>query len=559
MPSKRRKFLAFSLAAVLAAALSLRPANAAPGSGDNTLSTANKEATPAAPEPGESGTGGAVAVSRIEIELREVKELLQAQQLRIEALEAELRLARKSPPPETAPEPVIAKAAATAAPSQDSLEKRLENAEARLKSIGPFSFSGDFRLRDEPFLGGPANQSLVRNRERFRIRFNSSVKLNDDLSGGFALATGDINDPITTNQTANQYYTRKPFLLDRAFVNYNPHYFKAFTLTGGKFAYPWYHTEMTWDNDLNPEGLAQKLEWKPESWRLLHQIAFIGFELPFSETAGVNFNFPNPNNKSIHLSVVYGGQIQTVWQLASWLMFTADTAFYNYHNADPIALSTAVANASSPIIGALKLGGNAVQNSYETVTFSNTVPTTTAGVDTTVNSAIVNAQFASKFALSDSIAQFDLKTHSDAWPIRLLGDYVQNTRACANAGNPIFVPAAPAGTNVKLTTINGTCHSRERRGYWLEGRVGRVQEKGDWQFAYTRMFIEREAVLTPFNYSDIRQGSNVSQHRLETIYTPVRNVQLAFTGFFGRPLNFGNSAPPENLLKRMQFDLIYKF
>ena len=558
MTRKRSILFLFGLMAVVAGLLVVRPVSALAGSGDDSPCRENKEATPATAKHGESETGGEEASSCLEIELREVKEALQAQQLRIEALEAELRLVRNSPLPATAPEPVIAKAPTMAAPPQDGLEKRLENAESRLKSLGPFSFSGDFRLRDEPFIGGPANQSQVRNRERFRLRVNASVRLNEDISGGLALATGDINDPITSNQTANQYYTRKPFLLDRAFVNYNPHQFKPLTLIGGKFAYPWYRTELTWDNDLNPEGVAQKLEWTPESWHVLKQIAFIGFELPFAETSGINFNLPNPNNRSIQQNDVYGGQIQTTWQLASWLKFTADTAFYNYHNADPIALSAVEANASSPAVGLLKQGGNSIQNSYQAVTASFTVPVISGGT-TTVGSAIINARFASKFALSDSIAQFDIQTHTDAWPIRLLGDYVQNTRACANTSQPIFVPAEPANANISISTVNGACHSRERRGYWLEGRIGRAQEKGDWQFAYTRMFIEREAVLTAFNFSDIRQGSNVTQHRLETLYTPVKNVQLGFVGFFGRPLNLGNSAPPENLLKRLQFDLSYKF
>jgi len=73
------------------------------------------------------------------------------------------------------------------------------------------------------------------------------------------------------------------------------------------------------------------------------------------------------------------------------------------------------------------------------------------------------------------------------------------------------------------------------------------------------MFIEREAVLVAFNASDIRQNSNVSQHRVEAFYQAHKNIQLAFTGFFGRPLNFNSTAQPENLLKRLQFDVIYKF
>jgi len=161
--------------------------------------------------------------------------------------------------------------------------------------------------------------------------------------------------------------------------------------------------------------------------------------------------------------------------------------------------------------------------------------------------------------LSDTIAQFDIKTPSDAWPVRLLADYVQNTRACANAATPIFVPAIPAGSTATVATVNGACNSRERRGYWLEGRVGRTQKPGDWQFAYTRMFIEREAVMGAFNFSNLRQNSNVSQHRVEIYYQWLNNVQLKFTGLFGRPLNLGLTTPRENLLKRLQFDVVYKF
>ena len=73
------------------------------------------------------------------------------------------------------------------------------------------------------------------------------------------------------------------------------------------------------------------------------------------------------------------------------------------------------------------------------------------------------------------------------------------------------------------------------------------------------MFIEREAVMSVFNASDIRQGSNVSQHRVEVLYQTLNNVQLGFTGFLGRPLNFGNATPPEDILQRYQFDVIYKF
>ncbi|HKR86404.1 MAG TPA: putative porin [Terriglobales bacterium] len=443
---------------------------------------------------------------------------------------------------------------ASASKTEQATAKRLQGVEASLKKIGPFNFSGDLRLRDEPFFGGPADQSQVRNRTRYRLRFNATTKLNDDINGGLSLASGDINDPISTNQTVNQFYSRKSIAIDKAFINYNPHYFKPLTLTGGKFAYPWYNTELTWDKDLNPEGLAQTLAFDLKT-PVLKRIALVGFELPFAEVAGTSIN-----NKSIVQSAVYGGQLQTSWQLAPWLKLGAYSGFYNYHNADPIALAVQKANLknpTTPLSGTLPLNATGFQNSVFSTTQTGIVTFNGAPISTGVKT-ITDSQFASKFGLFDSLARFDIQTPYKRWPVTLIGDYVQNTEAC---GNLKTLRVAPANTSTATYSqaFSAPCVANQRRAYWAEARFGRAQEKGDWQFAYTRMFIEREAVLSVFNASDIRQGSNVSQHRAEVFYQALPNIQLAFTGFFGRPLNLGSSQPPEEILQRYQFDVIYKF
>jgi len=436
----------------------------------------------------------------------------------------------------------------------------------KIKAIGPFSFSGDMRVRDEPFIGGPTNQSQVRNRMRFRLRFNVNAKFNDDISGGFSLASGDLNDPISTNQTDIQFYARKPITIDRAFITYTPHQLKPLVFTGGKIAYPFYRTELTWDNDLNPEGVAQTLQWNfHDSTPVIRRFAVVGFALPFTEvqhTTGVN--------RSRVESEVYGGQVQAVWQLGSWIKLSTYGAFYDYHNPDPIAFATAVAggNPQTPLNGLLPLAGASVQNSIRTTTVTNIVtdvdidPVTGLPVTTTSATGvktITNGQFASKFGLFDAIARFDIKTPYARLPLVVLGDYVQNTKACANVGNLPAVGTTTTATTITAVTSNATCFSRERRGYWLEGRIGRLSEAKDLQFSYTRMFIEREAVMGAFNFSDLRQNSNVSQHRVEVFYQAYKNITLGFTGLIGRPLNWHTSAAPEPMLKRLQFDVVYKF
>jgi hypothetical protein len=578
------------------------PANAAGSTrpaGSAAASTAEPSARSTRATPTTPATPG-LALEPLRLELEQLRETVeaqaqlfakQAQELeseraaladeldRMARLESELRLTPAETPDSLTPvgSPAIADTSVSssvpgpggaaaqavqaqappAPPAQGSVDRRLSDLEQRFKKLGPLTFSGDFRLREDAFFGGPSDHSLDQNLQNYRLRFNTDIQLGDDLSGGFTLASGNINDPTSTNQTLTGFYARKPIALDKVFIEYHPGYFKPLSLVAGKFAYPWYNTELTWDKDLNPEGLAQTLNFELKSTPILKRIALVGFELPFAQVAGVSLQ-----NKSLMQTAVYGGQFQTAWQLANWLDFTAYTGFYDFQNADPIALALAKADAkdpATPFIGLLPLagGGGTPQNSITTTTATAVVTVGGTAVPTGVTT-VANAQFASKFGLFDSIARFDVKTPRARWPIALIGDYVQNTEACANAGNILRAPANTAATQYSQST-NFACDPRQRRGYWAEVEVGRILQKRDLQFGYTRMFIEREAVLSNFNYNQMYQGSNVTEHRFSVFYTLRNNVIFDFIGLFGRPLNFGNPNPPIDSLKRLQFDVNYVF
>ena len=74
---------------------------------------------------------------------------------------------------------------------------------------------------------------------------------------------------------------------------------------------------------------------------------------------------------------------------------------------------------------------------------------------------------------------------------------------------------------------------------------------------YTRIFIEREAVLSNFDYSELRQGTNVTEHRFDAFYMFQNNIQLGFTALIGKPLGLQGQGQP--WLERLQFDAIYIF
>src|ERR1700730_5924433 len=417
---------------------------------------------------------------------------------------------------------------------ESDLGNSQRNLEGRLKNLGPFVFSGDLRLRAEPTFGGPVDRSQDRFRARIRLRFNAEAQLNDQLKGGFSIASGDLNNPISTNQTTNQYATRKPLAIDRAYATYNPSWFRPLTLTGGKFAYPWFNTELVWDKDLNPEGAGETLAFNVKT-PLLKKFSVVGFQLPFAENKRTAVN-----DKSFYNTMVYGEQLQTFWQLGSRVKLSAYASFYDWKYADSIALSVATANNASPDNGLLALNSNGLQNSIAAVTVSNAV----TGAKT-----ITSAQFASKFGILDSLAQFDIQTPYKRWPIIIVGDFAQNTRACENLRN---IPAA--------AVFSAPCDPHARHAYWLEGRIGRTDRKGDWQFGYTRLVIEREAIMGAFHYSDIFPAHNVDVHRSEVLYQLFRNVTLQLNALIGRPLVTAGSPPPaQPLWERLQFDVTYKF
>ncbi len=519
------------------------------------------------------GAAGPAQQAVTAADIQELRAALAAQQRQIEALQAQLQTrdqgqvpaAALSPMPSAAVIPAGGQASESPAsvatslqaPTADerqqnagSSDERIRNLEREIQGLGPISFSGDVRLRGEPLFGGPTDQSMDRMRARIRARFNAVATLGEQFRAGLTLASGDINDPTSTNQSLTGFYARKAVALDQAFVEFRPKDFKPLTLVGGKFRYPWYNTELTWDKDLNPEGVAESLAFILET-PLLKRIAFIAFQLPFAEMAGAA-----PANKRITQSITYGGQLQTNWRLTSWLNLSAYAAYYDYRGSDSIALALARAsskNPQTPFSGYLPLtSGNPVQDSTYTTTATTIVTVNGTAYPTGVTS-ISNAQFASKFGLFDTIARFDINTGHPRIPITFIGDYVQNTEACGNLPNIAAAPANTSATTYKQT-LNSTCKSHYRRGYWVQADIGRLEKKGDLQFGYTRLYIEREAVLGNFNYSDIRQGTNVTQHRFTSFYQMDPRVQLGFTALVGRPL--GTTEP---WLTRLQFDTIYIF
>lgn len=398
--------------------------------------------------------------------------------------------------------------------------------DSRIKAIGPFQFSGDIRMRYENTTSGnavTAPSGAAQHRERFRLRFHANARFNDQLSGGFTLTSGDLNNPVSANQTLTTFHIRKPIGIDRAFITYQPKLFKPLSVTVGKFAYTWQRTEMMWDNDLNPEGLSESLHWNWKDSRLQH-FGVVAFQLPINTTfsGGGTVLTPTPS------SALFGGQVQSNWKLTSRTKFAANLAYYHYRNPDQIAQNQT--GGVGPTTGAL--GGNSLTN------FVGTIGT--------------RRFFASQYGIFDVIARLDFDTGVARFPFVAVFDFAQNNGSCDNLG--IFISAGVAAP---------FCDRHQNQAGWMELQLGRTQERGDFRFGYTFARIERDAVLSGFNFDDMRQATNVAQHRFEIFYQMSRSVTFGTTGLVGRQLADPNgpssNVPAERYLRRFQFDLLYKF
>jgi hypothetical protein len=143
-------------------------------------------------------------------------------------------------------------------------------------AITELELFGDMRLRYE-YRGGrlpgddPSNPNdwQERERERYRLRIGLRGTLMDDWFFGLRLETSA--SARSTNVTfADDTSTSSPggggpfakgsdgIFVGQAYGGYKG--FPGFTFTGGRMPNPFVTTSMVWDEDINPEGLAE--QWK---------------------------------------------------------------------------------------------------------------------------------------------------------------------------------------------------------------------------------------------------------------------------------------------------------
>ena len=433
--------------------------------------------------------------------------------------------------------------------------------------VGRFRLSGDVRVRGEAY-----NQEGVpdRNRARVRVRFGMDGQLNEDFIAGIALATGSLGDPTSTNETLTNVFDRKTIALDRGFITYNPIAHHWLSLTGGKFAYTWQRTSVTFDPDLNPEGFNEKASFDFSG--PVKNFTIQGIELLYNEANGKP-GIPSQDSYAV------GGQVSGRVGFGPWTATPSFTTL-KWNRPDAILQESAFAVAATttgfqpptptggtkptPTTG-IPVPGEG-QGCAKGSSFPSFPPCVFAPNGMT-NATYVDSKgvphFYSGYNYADFILNNQIQSGFKRLPVNLLLEFLDNLDAEAH----------PLDTKGNVIKALGS----QNKEYGFDASVGQVKNKNDIQVGYSWYREEQDAAIASFVESDQRAPTNVLQNRFYALWKLRANTLASFTWWHGRTLNtylennaalFNNYSSvatitkpgqQEPYLNRLQFDLIYTF
>jgi hypothetical protein len=254
-------------------------------------------------------------------------------------------------------------------PSQD--RKLSSPGRATSRDDPALEVGGDFRLRYEHTSAHADDPA--RDRGVLRGRLGASYAVNERFTVGGRITTGDPDDPNSADVTMDEFVDDLTVSLDQAYARYR---LEDLEIVGGKFANPFASTELVWDGDVNPYGLAAR-----------HRL-YRGAGLDVSMTGIYSVV---DEQIAARGSDMLGAQVSLAFEPAADWQFGFDAAYYDYEVGSLVAADS----------------GDTREN--------NLTPDGSA--------------YLSDFDLLDLIATLDYAGLPGGWPLRIVGDHVRNLGA----------------------------------------------------------------------------------------------------------------------------------
>lgn len=324
--------------------------------------------------------------------------------------------------------------------------------------------------------GLAATGNTREDRERFRLRARLGIlaRVSDSWSAGLRLATGNTNERVSTNQSMGQDFNKYTFLVDRAYIKYDPA--EWLTVSGGRIPNPWFSTDLVWDEDINFEGFAATV--KPTLGE--------GSFRPFLTVGAFPLREDNPPTRDNRW--VKGVQLGAKWDFARNSRLTVGAAWYKFENLEGRIEDDTAFLAGNPSYGQYEYGSGLRQK-------GNTLFRTNASSDRTPIVTNPNPTIwglASRFEPINLTASLDL-AHFDPVHVVLTGDYVKNT-------------AFDRSEILSRTGLN--LADGKDYGYLYKIMVGmpKLAQRHDWNASFTYRYLGSDAMVDAFTDSDFGLG-----------------------------------------------------
>jgi hypothetical protein len=339
--------------------------------------------------------------------------------------------------------------------------------------------------------------------------------------------------------------------VDRGYITYQPLAHKWLQLSGGKFAFPWQRTSVTFDPDINPEGFDEKLSFDLTG-PVLKNFSIQGIQLLYSENNSSKF-------LTAHDSFAVGGQISSRLKFG-FMTSTPSFTVLNWRNVDAILNASAFAVQSTTTGNGTTNNGNVPGEGPGCASGLHLpgFPPCVFGPQGFTNATFTDARgkihFLSQFLYADFILNNQFQTGIERFPLTLMLEYENNLNA---ASHPLDAKG------------NATNLGRQSHGYLADIGLGELKSRNDVVFGYSFEREEQDAIISSFSDSEQRAPTNILQHRIYAQWKLRSNTTAGFTLWVGRTLNSNlehslvapgtTAGTVEPWLKRMQSDLIYSF
>ena len=313
-----------------------------------------------------------------------------------------------------------------------------------------------------------ANTQHNRDRMTLRARLGVRSDLGGGVSTGVRLTTGTTSGPTSTSQTMGNSFNKYSVVLDRAFITYKGA--SEFEAHAGRFANPFFGTDLTWPDDLNFDGVA--FAYKPA--------LSAGNALFFTAGAFPLLEFETSTKDKW----LYGTQVGGSFNLAPQTQMRVGLAAYHFVGIQgvpetdiPPTANTAQAKAGSYLMTEYKQGvrqkGNTLYRLNQS-TFSDSDPTVWG--------------LASKFTPINLSAELKF-TQFYPFNIRISLDYVDNLgfdideiRNRTRLGSELNLAKQTSAYQTKVTV---GADQIDKPGQWQSNLTFRRLERDAWVDAFT--------------------------------------------------------------------------